>query len=125
MGWFPGGRCCRGCYNPGMSQRIVLIEDEPDIVQLVRYSFQKEGFQLESFGRGKEGLEDLRRRPAALALLDVMLPDLDGFEICRRVRADERLRDLPVIFLTAKGAEIDRVLGLEMGADDYVVKPFS
>src|SRR5258706_8049414 len=108
-----------------MPPRIVIIEDEPDIVELVRYSFQKEGFHLESFSRGKEGLEHLHRKGADLALLDIMLPDVDGFELCRRLRADEKLRDLPVIFLTAKGAEIDRVLGLEIGADDYVVKPFS
>jgi phosphate regulon transcriptional regulator PhoB len=108
-----------------MAPRIVIIEDEPDIVQLVRYSFQKEGFQVESFTSGKEGLESLRRKPADLLLLDIMLPDLDGFEICRRLRTHEQLRHLPVIFLTAKGAEIDRVLGLEIGADDYVVKPFS
>jgi DNA-binding response OmpR family regulator len=108
-----------------MPPRIVIIEDEPDIVQLVRYSFQKEGFHLDSFSRGKEGLEHLRRKGADLALLDIMLPDVDGFELCRRMRADEQLRDLPVIFLTAKGAEIDRVLGLEIGGDDYVVKPFS
>jgi two-component system alkaline phosphatase synthesis response regulator PhoP len=108
-----------------MPPRIVIIEDEPDIVQLIRYSFQKDGFQLESFTRGKDGLEYLHRKPADLVLLDIMLPDLDGFEICKRLRADERLKALPVIFLTAKGAEIDRVLGLEIGADDYVVKPFS
>src|ERR1035437_9254979 len=108
-----------------MATRIVIIEDEPDIVQLVRYSFQKEGFQVESFVRGKDGLDYLHRKPADLVLLDIMLPDLDGLEICNRLRADERLRTLPVIFLTAKGAEIDRVLGLEIGADDYVVKPFS
>lgn len=108
-----------------MRTRIVLIEDEKDIVELVAYNFRKEGFDLESYSRGGEGLEHLRRRAADLLLLDIMLPDLDGFEICRRLRADERLKNLPVIFLTAKGQEIDRVLGLEMGADDYVVKPFS
>ena len=108
-----------------MLPRIVIIEDEPDIVQLVRYSFQKEGFQVESFGRGKDGLEHLRRKSPDLVLLDIMLPDMDGLDICRRLRADDRLKTLPVIFLTAKGAEIDRVLGLEIGADDYVVKPFS
>ena len=108
-----------------MRTRIVLIEDEKDIVELVAYNFRKEGFELESYTRGGEGLEHLRRRSADLLLLDIMLPDLDGFEICRRLRADERLKNLPVIFLTAKGQEIDRVLGLEMGADDYVVKPFS
>jgi len=106
-------------------QRIVMIEDEPDIVQLVRYNFRKEGFELESFSRGKDGFEHLRRNQPDLVLIDILLPDLDGFEICKRLRADDRLRSVPVIFLTAKGEEIDRVLGLEIGADDYVVKPFS
>jgi two-component system, OmpR family, alkaline phosphatase synthesis response regulator PhoP len=108
-----------------MRQRIVLIEDEKDIVQLVQYNFRKEGYEVESFGRGKDGLEHLRRKPADLVLLDIMLPDLDGFEVCKRMRADDHLKIVPVIFLTAKGEEIDRVLGLEIGADDYVVKPFS
>lgn len=108
-----------------MRPKVVLIEDERDIVELVRYNFRKEGFEVESFSRGEEGLEYLRRHPADLVLLDIMLPDRDGFEICRRLRAEERLKSLPVIFLTAKGEEIDRVLGLEIGADDYVVKPFS
>jgi phosphate regulon transcriptional regulator PhoB len=102
-----------------------MIEDEPDIVQLVRYNFRKEGFELESFSRGKDGFEHLRRNQPDLVLIDILLPDLDGFEICKRLRADDRLRSVPVIFLTAKGEEIDRVLGLEIGADDYVVKPFS
>ena len=108
-----------------MAQRIVIIEDERDIIELVKYNFRKEGFELESFSRGKEGLEHLRRSQADLVLIDILLPDLDGFEICKRLRADERLKSVPVIFLTAKSEEIDRVLGLEIGADDYVVKPFS
>ena len=108
-----------------MRPKVVLIEDERDIVELVRYNFRKEGFEVESFSRGEDGLEYLRRHPADLVLLDIVLPDRDGFEICRRLRAEERLKSLPVIFLTAKGEEIDRVLGLEIGADDYVVKPFS
>ncbi len=108
-----------------MQPRIVIIEDEKDIVDLVRYNFRKEGFEVEGFLRGKDGLEYLRRRTTDLILLDVLLPDLDGFEICKRLRSDDRLRAVPVIFLTAKGEEIDRVLGLELGADDYVVKPFS
>ena len=103
----------------------MIIEDEKDIVELVRYNFRKEGFEVESFGRGREGLDFLRRNPADLVLLDILLPDDDGFNICRRLRADDRLRALPVIFLTAKGEEVDRVLGLEIGGDDYVVKPFS
>jgi DNA-binding response OmpR family regulator len=105
--------------------RIVIIEDEKDIVELVRYNFRREGFEVESFMRGREGLDFLRRHPVDIVLLDILLPDDDGFNICRRLRADERLRGLPVIFLTAKGEEVDRVLGLEIGGDDYVVKPFS
>ena len=108
-----------------MRPRVVIIEDEKDIVELVRYNFRKEGFQVESFGRGREGLDYLRRNAADLLLLDILLPDEDGFGICKRLRADDRLRTLPVIFLTAKGEEMDRVLGLEIGGDDYVVKPFS
>jgi phosphate regulon transcriptional regulator PhoB len=106
-------------------QRIVIIEDEADIVEMVRYNFRKAGFEVESFGRGREGLEALRRNPPDLLLLDIMLPDEDGLSICRQLRAEERLRELPVIFLTARGEEIDRIVGLEIGADDYVVKPFS
>ncbi len=108
-----------------MTKRLVIIEDEADIVELVRYNFLKEGYEVRSFSRGKHGLEDLQRNPTDLVILDIMLPDQDGFEICRRLRADERLKTIPVIFLTAKGEEIDRVLGLEIGGDDYVVKPFS
>lgn len=103
----------------------MIIEDEKDIVNLVRYNLCKEGFEVASFSRGLEGLEYLCRNPAALVLLDIMLPDLDGLEVCKRLRADDRLKPLPVIFLTAKSEEIDRVVGLEIGADDYVVKPFS
>jgi two-component system alkaline phosphatase synthesis response regulator PhoP len=105
--------------------RIVIIEDEKDIVELVRYNFRKEGFEVESFGRGREGLDYLHRNPVDIVLLDILLPDDDGFDICKRLRADDRLRAVPVIFLTAKGEEMDRVLGLEIGGDDYVVKPFS
>ena len=108
-----------------MRQRIAIIEDEADIVEMVRYNFRKEGFDVESYSRGKEGLEGLRRNPPGLLLLDIMLPDEDGLTICRRLRSDERLKSLPVIFLTARGEEIDRIVGLEIGADDYVVKPFS
>lgn len=106
-------------------QRIVVIEDEKDITDLLTYTLRKEGFDVRSSSRGKEGLDIIRRGPADLALIDIMLPDLDGLEVCKRVRADENLKSLPVIFLTAKGEEFDRILGLEIGADDYVVKPFS
>ena len=108
-----------------MAKRIVIIEDELDIVELVRYNFLKEGFEVRSFTRAKDGIEDLRRNHADLVILDIMLPDQDGFEVCKRLRAEQRMKSIPVIFLTAKSEEIDRVLGLEIGGDDYVVKPFS
>lgn len=108
-----------------MRHRIVIIEDEKDILDLVRYNFRKEGYQVESFTHGRNGLEYVRQNSPDLLLLDIMLPDLDGMEICKRLRADERLKEMPIIFLTAKGEEVDRVVGLEIGADDYVVKPFS
>lgn len=108
-----------------MPPRIVVIEDEKDIVDLVTYALRKEGFDVKSCTRGQEGLDLIRRGPADLAIVDIMLPDLDGLEVCKRVRADENLRSLPVIFLTARSEEVDRVLGLEIGGDDYVVKPFS
>ncbi len=106
-------------------RRIVIIEDEKDIIELVRYNFEKEGFEITSFTHGKAGLEHLRRHTPDLLLLDIMLPDDNGLEICRSVRADRHLKTLPIIFLTARGEEVDRILGLEMGGDDYVVKPFS
>jgi phosphate regulon transcriptional regulator PhoB len=108
-----------------MAQRILVIEDERDIVELLDYTLRKEGFEVRGYGRGKEGLDALRRGPADLALIDIMLPDLSGLEVCKLLRADDTLNRLPVIFLTAKGEELDRILGLEIGADDYVVKPFS
>lgn len=108
-----------------MTQRIIAIEDEKDIVELLGYTLRREGFELKAFERGRDGFEALLRGPADLALIDIMLPDLDGLEICKLMRADERLKHLPVIFLTAKAEEFDRILGLEIGADDYIVKPFS
>ena len=121
----PAVRSAEQCYTSQVVARIAIIEDEKDIVELVRYNLRKEGIEVVGFGRGREGLDYVRRNNVDLVLLDVLLPDFDGFEICRALRADDRTRVLPVIFLTAKGAEIDRVVGLEIGADDYVVKPFS
>ncbi len=108
-----------------MARQVVIIEDEKDIVELVRYNFKKEGLEVIGFGRGRDGFEHLRRNPADLLLLDIMLPDMSGVDLCRMLRAEEKLKNLPIIFLTAKGEELDRILGLEIGADDYVVKPFS
>ncbi len=95
------------------------------MLELLRYNFEKAGFQVSPFASGEPALEFLRRNPADLLILDIMLPGQDGLDICRRIRLQENLRDLPLIFLTAKGDEVDRIVGLELGADDYVVKPFS
>lgn len=108
-----------------MAQRIAMIEDEPDLQEIVAYTFRKEGYDFSGFASGREGLAFMRRNSVDLLLLDIILPDQSGLDICRAVRGDERLGAVPIIFLTAKGEEIDRILGLEMGADDYVVKPFS
>jgi len=106
-------------------KQIQIIEDDPDIVELVRYNLAQEGFQVSSSGDGVQGLAQLKKSPPALLILDLMLPRLSGLEICKEIRRDEHLEWLPLIMLTARGQEADRVSGLELGADDYVTKPFS
>jgi phosphate regulon transcriptional regulator PhoB len=105
--------------------RILAVDDEPDLLELVRVGLTQAGYIVETAGSGNEALAALRRAPPDLILLDVMLPDLSGTELCSRIRADQRLAAVPIIMLTAKSEEIDRVVGLEVGADDYVTKPFS
>ena len=102
--------------------RLLLVEDEPAIADTVLYALRGDGHEVVHRLLGREALALARAEPFDLAILDVGLPDIDGFALCRDLR---RERELPVIFLTAHGAEVERVLGLEMGADDYVVKPFS
>jgi len=103
-----------------------VVDDEPDLLELVRFNLDQAGFQVETAARGEEALARLRRStPPDLLILDLMLPDVSGEEVCRRVRSDPNLALLPVIVLTAKGEEVDRVVGFELGADDYVTKPFS
>ena len=106
-------------------KRILIIEDDRDIVELVRYNLTNEGFQVSAAHDGSTGLSTLKKTPPDLLLLDLMLPKLSGLEICREVRRDDSLNRLPILMLTARGEEADRVVGLEMGADDYVTKPFS
>ena len=105
-------------------RKIVIIEDDSDLIALLRYNLQKEGFQCSHTQTGKGALEFCRQSRPDLVLLDIMLPDCDGLEICKKLRADPDLGHLPVIFLTARAAEADRIVGLEIGANDYVVKPF-
>lgn len=109
-----------------MAVRILVVDDEPDLIATLDFNLQREGYDTVLAATGEEALIAARKSPLPdLILLDVMLPDISGTEVCRRLRADERTRQIPVLMLTAKGEEIDRVVGFEVGADDYVVKPFS
>ncbi|HTC64575.1 MAG TPA: response regulator [Candidatus Saccharimonadales bacterium] len=106
-------------------KRVLLIEDDRDIVELVRYNLEREGFQVAAAMDGASGLAQIRKTPPDILLLDLMLPKLSGLDICKEIRRDTTLNKLPILMLTARGEEADRVVGLEMGADDYVTKPFS
>lgn len=105
--------------------RITLIEDEEDIRHLVLYNLKKEGYSAEGFESGEEGLANIRKTPPDMVLLDLMLPGIDGMEVCRRLKQDPDTKEIPVIIISAKGDESDIVAGLELGADDYLAKPFS
>lgn len=108
-----------------MAQRILIIEDEPDITEVLKYNLEKNHYQVATAESGEAGLAAARESLPDLVLLDLMLPGIDGLEVCRKLREDPRTRDLLVIMLTAKGTEADVVVGLTLGADDYIVKPFS
>ena len=104
---------------------ILVVEDERDIADLVKYHLEKAGLSARVVGDGKHALDLITREPPDLVILDLMLPSLDGLEVCRRLRGSPATRGIPLIMLTAKAEEVDRIVGLEMGADDYVPKPFS
>ena len=108
-----------------MAQKILIIEDESDIRELLTYNLELEGFDVVGAANGEEAYRALRSEPIQLVVLDLMLPDISGLEICRYIRRDSALSRLPVIMLTAKGEEVDRIVGFELGADDYVTKPFN
>ena len=105
------------------SELILLVDDEPNIVQLSRLYLERDGFRIESVGDGLEALSAIQRLHPSLVILDIMLPQLDGLEVCRRLRAENNFT--PILFLTARDEDIDRILGLELGADDYLTKPFN
>src|SRR3954454_5802053 len=105
-------------------RKIALIEDDADLYALVKYNLEKEGFSVVGSQTGKGVLELFRRERPDLILLDIMLPDSDGLEICKGIRQHPELAPTPVIFLTARASETDRIVGLELGANDYIVKPF-
>ena len=105
-------------------KKIVLIEDDQDLYSLIQYNLEKEGFAVAGSQTGRGALDLCRRERPDLVILDIMLPDSDGLEICKAIRANQELAHIPVIFLTARASETDRIVGLELGANDYIVKPF-
>jgi phosphate regulon transcriptional regulator PhoB len=108
-----------------MAKKILIVDDEKDIVELITYNLKKEGFAADSAPDGETALAKIKKGNYGLVILDLMLPGLQGVELCRIMRNDPATSSLPVIMLTAKVEEVDRVIGLEMGADDYITKPFS
>jgi len=109
----------------GIQYRVLIVEDDADIRELIRYNLAQEGFVVEEAADGAQALEKVKRRIPDLMVLDLMLPGMPGLQICRQMRVERETAHLPILIVTAKGTEVDKVLGLEMGADDYVVKPFS
>src|ERR1700730_10057586 len=110
---------------PGMATRVLIVEDDPDIAELVARYLDKAGFVSQRASSGKDALQAFAARPPDLLVLDLMLPHVDGLEICRRLRANEATAAIPIIMLTARAEESERIVGLELGADDYLAKPFS
>jgi DNA-binding response OmpR family regulator len=108
-----------------MKPRILVVDDEEDALELIEFNLQNAGFRVATASDGMEAVEKTRVVPPDLIILDLMLPELDGVEVCKILRRDPATQSIPIIMLTAKASELDRVLGLEIGADDYVTKPFS
>jgi DNA-binding response OmpR family regulator len=108
-----------------MAKRVLVVDDEPNIVMSLRFLMEREGFEVEVAPTGERALEALEKTPADLVLLDVMMPKLDGFEVCQRIRGNPAWSRTKIVMLTAKGREVERDKGLALGADEYVTKPFS
>lgn len=107
-----------------MSKKILLVDDEPDIIEFLGYNLNREGFEVITAEDGIEALQKISEKPD-LIILDIMMPNMDGFEVCKKIRTKESYNNIPIIFLTAKSSEVDEVAGLEMGATDYIRKPIS
>ena len=108
-----------------MSEKILIVEDEADVADLAAYHLRGAGFSVETVNNGRAALNLIKSQPPTLVVLDLMLPEVSGLDLCRMIKSDARTNKIPIIMLSAKTEEIDRVLGFELGADDYVVKPFS
>jgi two-component system phosphate regulon response regulator PhoB len=108
-----------------VADKILIVEDEPDLLRSVEYNFRQAGFQVLTAMRGRDGVRVAQTEAPDVILLDLMLPDIDGTEVCRQIRTSAKTQAIPVIMVTARSDEVDRVVGFELGADDYVTKPFS
>lgn len=108
-----------------MEKKILIVDDEVYILHILDFSLGAEGYEVITAADGEEAIEKAKTEKPDLVVLDIMMPKVDGFEACRRLKADAATREIPVILLTAKGREVDRRMGMEVGADDYIVKPFS
>src|SRR6185295_17704954 len=106
-------------------ERVLIVDDDPDIVRLVSYNLSHAGYEVQTATTGRKALELVQKQPPDLIVLDLMLPELDGMEVCRTLRQQTPSRRIPILMLTTRNEEIDRVVGFELGADDYVSKPFS
>src|SRR4051812_27426346 len=127
LGWPGGFESARA--NPrasaSMKPKILIVDDEPDVVQLIEYNLKAAGYDVVTAADGAEALDQARSTSPSLIILDLMLPEVDGLDVCKVLRRDRNTAGIPIVMLTAKASETDRVLGLELGADDYVTKPFS
>jgi phosphate regulon transcriptional regulator PhoB len=125
MPCIPGITPLRCNRDENMKPKILVVDDEPDALELISYNLKAAGYDVVTAADGEEALKKARATHPSLVILDVMLPEVDGLEVCKGLRREPGTAAIPIIMLTAKAAEIDRVLGLELGADDYVTKPFS
>ena len=108
-----------------MPSKVLIVEDDPDIVDILSYNLKQADLKVKSVPDGSSALAEVKRRLPDLILLDLMLPKVDGLEVCRLLKSDPETKNVPIIMITAKGEEVDRIVGLELGADDYIIKPFS
>ena len=109
----------------GITKTIYIVEDEPDIRETLAYNLSQEGFKVSEFSDAESCLDKIQKKKPDLLILDLMLPGMSGLDLCKQIRTDKSLQNLAIIMLTAKGEEVDRIIGFELGADDYVTKPFS
>lgn len=106
-------------------KKILVVDDEKHIQELIKYNLESSGYKVETVGSGEEALELIEQQSLDMVVLDLMLPGIDGLEVCKKIKMDKKTKNIPIIMLTAKSDELDKVLGLELGADDYLTKPFS